>query len=404
MKTFAKIIGYVLVLFLIITALGFAYKYTNGFNEDLKTFYIEYGGKQILTTESKMVLKTDAVHRFGVKYTFDKDDAEPKEYKVKIVPNMTRDFDFTVNGEKYLFSKIGDITAAFELEKAATYFELYLPEDLSFSEILGKVYNGKTVTVPSNAEANNPYPFSLKISSYNDKVTYNIDFTFNPDITLSPDDNNGNMDKPDNPSQPTTPDNPDIPSEPTKESHAITHRINGNEANLIQAEVIYEASAIEDETVNFAVSLIGDYKSEVTEIKIYSDGNLITTIEGGENDGASNFYKEYSFIMPDSDVEIVVFIRKITVSEYHTLSYDTLGSGSNDSIMVYMSEVAKAGDYVSVYIQMGLDAQEITISRVVLQNADTGEEIGDELEGYDGNYDFTMPACDVVIMIYLTSD
>ena len=66
MKTFAKIIGYVLVLFLIITALGFAYKYTNGFNEDLKTFYIEYGGKQILTTESKMVLKTDAVHRFGV--------------------------------------------------------------------------------------------------------------------------------------------------------------------------------------------------------------------------------------------------------------------------------------------------------------------------------------------------
>ena len=164
------------------------------------------------------------------------------------------------------------------------------------------------------------------------------------------------------------------------------------------------ASAIEDETVNFAVSLIGDYKSEVTEIKIYSDGNLITTIEGGKNDGASNFYKEYSFIMPDGDVEIVVFIEKITVSEYYTLSYDTLGSGSADSIMVYMSDVAKAGEYMTVYIQLGLDEQEITISRVVLQNADTGEEIGDELEGYDGNYDFTMPACDVVIMIYLTSD
>lgn len=137
------------------------------------------------------------------------------------------------------------------------------------------------------------------------------------------------------------------------------------------------ASAIEDETVNFAVSLIGDYKSEVTEIKIYSDGNLITTIEGGKNDGASNFYKEYSFIMPDGDVEIVVFIEKITVSEYYTLSYDTLGSGSADSIMVYMSDVAKAGEYMTVYIQLGLDEQEITISRVVLQNADTGEEIGD---------------------------
>lgn len=406
MKTFAKIIGYGFVVLLFALILGFTYKYTNGFNEDLKTFYIEYGGKQILTTETKMVLKKDAVHRFGVKYTFDKDDSEPKGYKVKIVPNMTRDFDFTVDGEKYMFSKVGELTAIFGTFKKGTYFELYVPESLSFHEVLRKAYNGRTATIPEDAEVNNPYPFRLQVSSYNDKITYNIDFSFKSDgvsDTQNPDADN--TDKPDNPSQPTTPDNPDIPSEPTKESHAITHRINGNEANLIQAEVIYEASAIEDETVNFAVSLIGDYKSEVTEIKIYSDGNLLTTIEGGENDGASNFYKEYSFIMPDGDVEIVVFIRKITVSEYHTLSYDTLGSGSNDSIMVYMSEVAKAGDYVSVYIQMGLDAQDgIYILRVILQNADTGEEIGGELEGFDGNYDFTMPDCDVVILIYLMLD
>ena len=57
MKTFAKIIGYGLVVLLIAATLGFTYKYTNGFNEDLKTFYVEHNGKQILTTESKLTFK-----------------------------------------------------------------------------------------------------------------------------------------------------------------------------------------------------------------------------------------------------------------------------------------------------------------------------------------------------------
>lgn len=72
MRTLAKILGYGLVLLLVAAAIGFTYKYTNGFNEDLKTFYIEYNGKQILTTENKLTLKKEAVHRFAVKYTFDK--------------------------------------------------------------------------------------------------------------------------------------------------------------------------------------------------------------------------------------------------------------------------------------------------------------------------------------------
>ena len=91
MKTFAKIIGYGLVVLLIAATLGFTYKYTNGFNEDLKTFYVEHNGKQILTTESKLTFKKEVVQRFDVKYTFDKDDAEPKGYKVKICLLYTSD-------------------------------------------------------------------------------------------------------------------------------------------------------------------------------------------------------------------------------------------------------------------------------------------------------------------------
>ncbi len=405
MRTLAKVLGYGFIILLLAAAVGFAYKYTNGFNEELKTFYIEYEGRQILTTESKLTLKKDAVHRFNVKYTFDKDDAEPKGYKAKIVPNMSRDFDFTVDGEKHLFSKVGELTAAFGAVENDTYFEIYIPESLTFSEVLRKAYNGRTVSVPGDAEANNPYPFRLQISSYNGSITYNIDFTFNTDGVDKP--NGGNTDKPNTPTEPTTPidpdnpDTPDIPSEPTKESHAITYRIIGNEDNLIQAEVLCNSTAVEDETVKFAVSLIGDYKSEVTGITVYSGGKIWTTIAAGENDGASNYYKEFSFTMPDNDVEIVVTIKAIEVNDYHTLSYDTLGSGSYDSVNVYKPEVAKVGDYVTVSVNIAMGQEgELQITRVVLQNADTGEDIT-ELEQFNEFFDFTMPDCDVVILICL---
>lgn len=408
MRTFAKVIGYGLILLFLVAALGFAYKYTNGFNEELKTFYVEYDGKQILTTESKLTLKKDAVHRFNVKYTFDKDDAEPKGYKVKIVPNMSRDFDFTVDGEKHIFSKVGELTAVFGAVKNETYFELYITESLSFKEVLRKAYNGSTVSVPSDAEANNPYPFKLQISSYNGSITYNIDFTFNADGTSNTNTpNGGNNDTPTTPTEPTTPinpDNPDNPYEPDEPiESAITYRIIGNEANLIQADVLCASSAVEGETVDFAVSLIGDYKSEVTDITVYSGGKIWTTIAAGENDGASNFYKEYSFTMPDADVEICVTIKAIEVNSYHTLSYETAGGGDRYSVNVNMAEVAQKGEYVTVSIYLAMDKQdELQISSVVLKNAATGEVI-QTLEQFNEFFDFIMPDCDVVIVITLAT-
>lgn len=407
MRTFAKVLGYGLILLFLVAALGFAYKYTNGFNEELKTFYIEYDGKQILTTESKLTLKKGAVHRFNVKYTFDKDDAEPKGYKVKIVPNMSRDFDFTVDGEKHIFSKVGELTAVFGAIKNETYFELYIPESLSFKEVLRKAYNGSTVSVPSDAEANNPYPFKLQISSYNGSITYNIDFTFNADGTSGTDTpDGGNNDTPTTPTEPITPinpDNPDNPYEPDEPiESAITYRIIGNEANLIQADVLCDTTAVEGETVDFSVSLIGDYKSEVTDITVYSGGKIWTTIAAGENDGASNFYKEYSFTMPDADVEICVTIKAIEVNSYHTLSYETAGNGDRYSVNVNMAEVAQKGEYVTVSIYLAMDKQdELQISSVVLKNANTGEVI-QTLEQFNEFFDFTMPDCDVVIVITLS--
>ena len=189
-KTAAKIIGIILVLLLLAGLVAIIYRFTNGFNEDFKTFYVEYGGEQILTTESEMHLVSGNTHRFEVKYTFDTENTEPKGYNVKVVPNAQRDFDFTVDGERYLYSKQGDMTAAFGLKKSDTYFELVIPEDFSLEYALQSCYPGKEVVVLEEAADANAYPYMLVVSSYNDSVVYHIALSVGAEVTgvtLDPD-------------------------------------------------------------------------------------------------------------------------------------------------------------------------------------------------------------------------
>lgn len=189
-KTVAKIITYLILTLVLVAAVGLIYKFTNGFNEDFKTFYVEYGGKQILTADSKQEFKQGAEHRFTVHYTFDNEKSEPKDYSVKIVPHAERDFDYTVDGEKFLYSKTGELTSAFGLKKEQTEFSIVIPSEYGLQKVLEAINVGKTVVVPEDAEKNNPYPYRLVVSSYNGKVTYNIDFKLIPtvtDITLNPD-------------------------------------------------------------------------------------------------------------------------------------------------------------------------------------------------------------------------
>ena len=182
-KTAAKIIGIILVLLLLAGLVAIIYRFTNGFNEDFKTFYVEYGGKQILAADSQLSLTTGKTHRFDVKYTFDTPQSDIKEYSVEIVPNAQRDFDFTVDGERYLYSKEDDLTAAFGLNKQDTYFELVIPEDFSLETALQNCYPGKDIVVPEEAADANAYPYMLVISSYNDSVVYHIALSVGAEVT-----------------------------------------------------------------------------------------------------------------------------------------------------------------------------------------------------------------------------
>lgn len=187
-KTVAQVIVYVVLALVLVAAVGLIYKYTNGFNEDFKTFYIEYDGKQILTADNKLSLKSSKTHTFTVKYTFDTEKSEPKDYNVKIIPNVERDFDYTVNGEKYLYSKTGELTSAFGLVKEQTQFSITILDEFNLQKVLQAVNGDKNTVVPEEAEKNNPYPYRLVVSSYNEKVIYNINFKIIQeanDITLN---------------------------------------------------------------------------------------------------------------------------------------------------------------------------------------------------------------------------
>lgn len=184
------VIVYVLVVLALVAVVGLVYKFTNGFNEDFKTFYIEYDGERILTSENKMIFEPNKTHTFQVKYTFDSGKAEPKDYSVKIIPNVTRDFEYTVDGERYLYSKADDLTGAFGVKKEQTEFFIPLPLDFNLRDVLENLHGGKSVEVSDEAEINNPYPYMLVVSSYNGKVVYNIVFNIlganGTSITLSP--------------------------------------------------------------------------------------------------------------------------------------------------------------------------------------------------------------------------
>lgn len=179
----AKVIGIILVLALLAGLIAVIYKFTNGFNEDFKTFYVEHEGKQFLSAQNDLVLEDAGVHRFDVKYTFDTEQSETKDYAVEIVSNAEQDFEYLVDGEPHLFSRAGDLSAAFGLNKQETYFEITTTDGMTLQSVLERCHTGQTVEVPADAEKGNAYPYQLIVTSYNGSVSYRIAFSVGMTVT-----------------------------------------------------------------------------------------------------------------------------------------------------------------------------------------------------------------------------
>lgn len=174
MKTFVQILLYGCLVVLVVGIIAVIYKYTNGFNEDFKTFYVEHNGEQILTENTAIELDPEQQHVFTVKYTFDKDE-DKRGYTVKVLANATADFEFTIGNKAYTYSKAKELTDAFKIIKDESSFEIEVDESENIQEVLKQVY-GDTVYVPKAQADRNEYPFVLVVSSYNGNVNYKIAF------------------------------------------------------------------------------------------------------------------------------------------------------------------------------------------------------------------------------------
>lgn len=215
-KAIATAISFLLTAVFIAVTVGIVLKYTNGGNESFKTFYVQYGGEKILSTDTKKRLKLNdgQWYYFEVNYPLDVGNKEsPRDYTVKIVSNENVGFRFTVDGKIYQWSGVSeDLSQYFGLQKKADSFTLFVKEGTNLKTILQNVYAEKTVSVPSLSEIGSEYLYTLIVSSYNEKITYRIE------LAIGQEAENGDEEEDDRPVEPPN-------EEDQAKDYAITYEI-----------------------------------------------------------------------------------------------------------------------------------------------------------------------------------
>lgn len=380
-KTLARVIGCGIVALLLVAVVGLVYKFTNGFNEDFKTFYVEYDGKQILTEDSKLTLESGEKYTFGVKYTFDNEKSEPKDYKVKIIPNVERDFDYTVNGEKYLFSKTGELTSAFRLKKEQTEFSIDIPAQFNLKAALHAINGGKTVVVPEDAETNNPYPYKLVVESYNSKVIYKIGLSITDprvsDITVNPDKIvfGGGINN-----ETTTPT-----EQPTDKRYSVEYLYGGDATNLSDLSIVGSTRANVGDRVNFSVK-IGDSNYSISGMRVSVMNSYDDVLVNGSNGS-------YYLTMPQGNVYVWVYFKYTAPQNksMYSIGYDSLGWASMDVVNLSCPGKAEAGETVTFTAIVKPEyASEYKISGINVEFS-SGDLYIEDIQGNNGTYTFTMP-------------
>lgn len=193
MKTIKSIclaLIWVAIVALIVGVIVYLSKMTNGFQEDFKTFYLQYEGKAITAQESKISIKPDSDNQFDIKYAmgFSVSDTSDNTYTVEVIPND--DYDdlvYTVDGEEYSFGDIEDFSDIFKVERSDKYFIVKTPKDATLLSVLSAKYPEQTVEVSDELAKANNYYYTLRVSSYSGNTVFNINFNFALTINLDKD-------------------------------------------------------------------------------------------------------------------------------------------------------------------------------------------------------------------------
>ena len=170
MKTAAKIIVSLLIAAVLVVGILFVQKYTNGFTSGFKTFYVQYGGKDILTNNQTVTMFYNVKSRIDVRYTLDKDMTG---YSVKVVPNVDEDFTFKKDGRGMKWSEITDLTNIVDVTKGEDYFYVTIPSDLA--GLLQTLYPSATLEyVPVAVDSEKAY-LTLIVYSANGEQSVEMD-------------------------------------------------------------------------------------------------------------------------------------------------------------------------------------------------------------------------------------
>ena len=171
----SKIIIYALIILALIGILGFIIYFTGGFTTDFTGFYATVDGKDVLSTGNGFRMKENDPLEVEVKYVFASPNDDAKGYTVKVVPNAIdgKDFDFSLNGDKYSYQSEQDLTAGFDIKQEDDSFTIAPKGNLT--EILAAVYPNDTVGDCTDKAYENM--FTLVVTSYNGKAEVRINFT-----------------------------------------------------------------------------------------------------------------------------------------------------------------------------------------------------------------------------------
>ena len=302
------------------------------------------------------------------------------EYDVRIEANAeSGDFSFTVGAEPYTWHDLAgqDVTKGFTLTQTDLGFTV---DYESFETIIAEVM-GADVVIAEDADLSGDM-FDLVITM--GETEYRFGFGIGlpvSGIELDPDHIVINADK-----QPV--EEPEEPS--VGEKYSIGYDLLGGGSATINFK--------SGDTVEFTFSDVTEnYRVSRVTLQDYNTGSDIHDIVDENDDGT------YTFVMPSQDVIVMVYVIP---ADSYKIVYDTLGSGSVDSVELDCPVSAKEGETVNFTISLPDlsdiydDYVPLKVVNVILQNANTGDDL--ETLTPDGNaYSFEMPNFDVQLMIYL---
>ncbi len=318
-----KFLSFLLIVTLLGGAIALIYYFTNGGNEEFKTFYmIDRDGEAIFASKSKAEFHVGQTYAYSVKYTFDFDSSdEPREYHVEIVPNAEKDFDFKVDGKGKKWSSEENFNEFFNLKKEASSFTFEVSQTATnVADLLAERYEGKTVEVSKTVER----PYILRVSNYNEEITYEIAFSALPAITkieLGRESIVFNA-----PKVSTSNPTPEAPSDPTPEApsvsgYAIKYDTLGS-GSIKNITFQCQSSAVSGETVSFTVSVSGFYN--ITRV-VLQDGY------GEDIQRLSPVDGTYTFTMPDNPADGYVTVM-FYLEDYSSGADGGAGGGGGSGI------------------------------------------------------------------------